>query len=396
MSGFRFSATDAETVLMGVLTRRDALRLEPDFDLDDPAFIRKHQLDATWMKNCVTAYSWGTRSPTALFLCGLLARATDSLVDPLSIQEGSGEYGYNAAGLWANVIVKHASGTVSLRRLKNVPFNNSPFNGKRRLETNWMNVSQANIEVVSSLHAFLSDVARMSTNEAETALLSALLKAPAPEKRVDTVTTGRDARYPLLLSLVAFADAVTNFIALNSDDGRRAQAFVAACMEVTLPGRTTTPASIHDPSRTSPGDVKSLLAAGADDVGPWFVEVKDKVVRLTTVETFLKDVHDYDPEATAGYAALANTPQAEAALPDKSRIPSGPDLTRSTGVAVVVWKSPLEILTQAVSWSGLPVSTALWLCAHAYLRWLDHIDTGKNRSLEEWRQRMQEWGFLED
>lgn len=395
MGEFRFLQSEAETNLMGLLAQRDAIKAEPDFDLTDAAFRAKHGIDPVWVENCRRAYRWPTRTPLALLWTGLLSRSTDSLVDPLSIQDGSGDYGYNAAGLWAEVIVKHLTGRISLRKLKNIPFNNSPFNGKRRLALDWVNVSAATQKSLTDLHGMLTVVEGMTPQEAERALLTVLLAAPEPDLVFGKAAQSRTADYPMLVPLVDFADAVSNFITLNSDDGRRAQAFATACLEVALPDRVTTPASINDPSRTSPGDVKSLVKVGSEVTGPLFVEVKDKPVRRQVVEKFLAELKTYDPDASAGYAAFANTEVVEAKLDPASRIPTGHELTRQSGMPVVVWRSPLEMLTQAVAWSGLPVSTVIWLCAHAYLRWLDHIDTGKNGSPAAWAERLTDWGFLD-
>lgn len=392
---WKFSTSIAEENLMSSLVRRDALRNEPDFDPDDAQFLYKHGLSGEWIAHGRKAYQWKVRTPLALLLCGLLARATDANVDPLSIQANSGDYGYNAAGLWKDVIFKHASGRISLRKLKNVPLNNSPFNGKRRLETNWQNTSSVSKDVLSELHEMLTQVDAMSPSQAEAALLTVFLVAPDPAEVVGRAKPRQDVSYPQLVSLVEFTDAVGNFISLNSDDGRRAQAFVTACLEVALPDRITTPASINDPSRNLPGDVKSLLSAEAKAAGPLFVEVKDKLARRPDVEQFIKEVQSYDGQASAGYAALANTPAAESAVALHSQIPPAEELTKSTGIPVVVWKSPLEMLAQATTWSGLPTSEAIWRCAHNYLKWLDHLDTGKNDSPADWRRRILLMGFLD-
>lgn len=392
---WRFSTLLAEENLMSTLVRRDALRNEPDFDPDDAQFLQKHGLCGEWISHGRAAYQWKVRSPLALLLCGLLARATDEKVDPLSIQANSGDYGYNAAGLWKDVIVKHASGHISLRKLRNAPFNNSPFNGKRRLETNWQNTSSTSKEVITALHEMLVEVESMSPSQAEAALLAVFLVAPDSTGMVGKGRPRQDISYPQLVSLVEFADTVANFISLNSDDGRRAQAFVTACLEVALPDRITTPASINDPSRNSPGDVKSLLSAEAKHAGPLFVEVKDKLARRPEVAQFIEEVQSYDGQASAAYAALANTPAAESAVALHSQIPAAEELARSAGIPVVVWKSPLEMLTQATAWTGLPASEVIWLCAHKYLKWLDHLDTGKHNSPADWQRHMLSMGFLD-
>ena len=130
-------------------------------------------------------------------------------------------------------------------------------------------------------------------------------------------------------------------------------------------------------------------------MGPLFVEVKDKLARRPEVEQFIKEVRSYDGQASAGYSALANSPAAESAVPLHSQIPAAEELTKSSGIPVVVWKSPLEMLTQAAAWSGLPTSKVVWICAHNYLKWLEHLDTGKNNSPAAWKKRILSMGFLD-
>lgn len=391
---WKFSTLNAEEIFLSLLARRDALRVEPAYDPDDPAFLDKHGLSDRWINHGHSAYDWKVRSPFALLLCGLLARASDQDVDPLSIQASSGAFGYNAAGLWKDVIVKNASERISLRKLKNAPFNNSPFNGKRRLATDWSNTTARSKKTLKELFDMLTEIAESRSSEAESALLAVLLVAPDPPRLPAADQFGLGDSYPEQLpSIVEFADAVQNFISLNSDDGRRAQAFVTACLEVALPERIMTPASVNDPSRRSPGDVKSLLSSKSRDAGPLFVEVKDKLVRKPDVEQFIREVESYDKQSSAGYAALANA-RDEGVIPPNDMI-SGEKLTESMGIPVVVWRSPLDLLTQATTWSGFPSSKVVWLCAHNYLKWLSHMDTGKNDSPADWKARLAGWGFFD-
>jgi hypothetical protein len=392
---FKFPIDEAETTLMGLLGRREAIKSVAEFDLDDEEFIARHDLDEEWISHSRTAYKWATRSPLAIVLCGLLARAASEDVDPLSLQQSSGDYGYNASGLWKEVIVKLAGSHISLRQLKDQPFNNSPFNGKRRLGTDWESMSSRSVVPIAQAYAMLTEVEQMDSKSAERALLSFLLAAPNPAS-LSVESPDLLGEVPQLsVDLVEFCDSVATFIKLNSDDGRRAQAFVTAAIEVALPGRVTTPASIHDPSRTSPGDVKTHKAHDVSSVGPFYVEVKDKPVRAAVVRMFLESVRSFDVNASAGYAAFANGVAAEKSLDEGSRIPSAEELTRSSGIPCVVWRSPLDLMSQVVSWSGLPVSKAIWLCAHNYRKWLRHIDTEKAASPAEWDKYLLAWGFLD-
>lgn len=393
MSEYAFPYETAETTFMSLVRQREVIRGQPGFDPTDPQFLTASNLDIVWATYADEVYEFSTRTPLAAVLTGLLARASDGQVDPLSLQDNSGPHGFSATRLWNQAIRRHAQGTVHLNKLKDQPFNNSPFNGQRRVGTTWENTSSASKKYLKRVTELLALVDEMSPDQAQKALLSFLVAAPDPPQ---ARTTSLDEDKTLSVSLVDFADAVQNFILLNSDDGRRAQAFVTACVEVALPGRTTTPESVNDPSRTAPGDVKSHAQDDPKALGPLFIEVKDKIVMRTDVVQFVKEVAAFDRSASAGYAALSNNADTEANLPSKSRVPDAEPLTREFGIPVLVWRSPLELLSQSAAWSALAVPRFLALCADNYLKWLEHIDTGKNNSPQEWKVRLNGWGLFED
>jgi hypothetical protein len=394
MTDFSFPIDKAETVFLEVLDQRRAILTMDDFSLAEGELPNNISLD--WVNNSRTAYAWATRTPLAMVLCGLLARASNPRVDPYSLQEGSGEFGYNAHGLWSSVIYKHGYGIISLNRLKEIPFNNSPFNGKRKLDLLWPNTSEKSRKPIAEAYEMLTRVSEMTSEQATTALLSFLVAAPEPPVSVSAFVFGdEDDLSKVTITLHEFCDEVRSFMLINSDGGRRAQAFVAACIDVVKPGQTHTPASVNDPSRSSPGDVKTFTESNGKKIyGPFFVEVKDKIVRRENVVGYLASVKLFSGQASAGYAAFANTDEVESKAATALQIPSAEQLTVSSGVPTVLWRSPLELVSQVVAWSGIPVSAAIWRCAHNYNYWLNHIDTGVNGSPAEWEKRMLKWGFL--
>lgn len=392
VSEYAFPYSTAEDTFMSLLAQRDAIRNQSGFDINDPHFLAASNLDITWVRNSIEVYGFVTRSPLAALLNGLLARATDADADPFSLQAGSGPHGFTATRLWKEAIRRHGQKRIYLNKLKDQPFNNSPWSGKRRVANDWENTSPASKAALTRLTTLLTEVEAMDTAQARQALLSVLVAAPDPPVSQSAALAQGQT---LSLSLTDFAEAVREFILLNSDDGRRAQAFVTAVVEVALPGRTTTPESVNDPSRSAPGDVKSHALGDPKAFGPLFVEVKDKVVRRTDVDQFIKEVQAFDEQASVGYAALANDTNTQQSLPTNSRIPDAASLTREFGIPVLIWLSTLELLSQAAAWTAIPMPRFLALCAENYLRWLEHIDTGRNNSPEEWANRLRGWGLLQ-
>lgn len=391
---FRFPFEEAERIFIDALTKRKLLRALDDFDLLDPRFVADAGLDATWIANSARAAGWPTRTPFAAVMCALLARSASSIVDPLSLQDRSGPFGYNAAGLWKDVIFKHGTGSISLNHLKAIPFNNSPFNGKRQLSANWDNVAKKSRLPLREAIDMASQVASYSCDEARTALASFVVACPDPPVALSPATGLPEPDLAFItLTLAEFAEGVSTFIALNSDGGRRAQAFVAACLEVAMPGRVWTPSSVNDPSRSQPGDVKSHPLGDREVFGPLYVEVKDKLIGADAVQSFIDEVHKHDRSGAVGYAAFANTSEAEAALPKQSRIPDPESLARKHGIGVAVWKSPIGLASQCTVWAGLSGPAFIWMCSQNFRRWLRHLDTGQARSPEKWDELLTTWGI---
>ena len=397
---FAFSFDQAFSTFLAAVRKRGHVREQTNFDISDKNALKAQKIDLAWVANARAAYEWKSRTPFAAVLCGLVARASNPAADPMSLQAGSGTHGYSATRLWKDVIRAVGEGKVSLRQLKDQPFNNSPFNGKRRLSTDWENVSGQNKSAIEAAYKMLEQVERMDRDSATSALEAFLIAAPNPpspkrEPAFESELTP-DIAAKVTISLVDFADAVVTFIESNSDDGRRAQAFVVACLEVALPGRVMTPASVNDPSVSAPGDVKTYFQGQSKSLGPVYVEVKDRLIRKVDVTQFVQEVARHDDQATACYAALANRESDEARLPQKAQIPSGSALSREFAIPVVVWKTPLDLMVQAIAWAAIPVPLFIWRCAHNYRKWLAHLDTGKANSPAIWSTQLDSWGLVDD
>lgn len=391
---FRFPFDVAERAFIDVLAKRKMLRGHDDFDLSDASFVNDAGLSPKWIANASRALGWSTRTPFAAVMCALLARTASPEVDPLSLQDRSGTHGYNAAGLWKDVIFKHGTGSVSLNHLKPVPFNNSPFNGKRRLSNDWDNVAKKSQVPLAETIAMAADVSSYTCEQARMSLLSFLVACPDPPVALAGVADLAESDLGFIsISLAEFADGVSNFIGLNSDGGRRAQAFVAACLEVALPDRIWTPRSINDPSRSQPGDVKSHPVGDAKNFRPLYVEVKDKLVSADAVHAFMEEVKKHDHASAAGYAAFANTPEVEAALPEQQRVPDAEALARQHGIGISIWKSPLGMIGQCSVWAAVSAPEFIWHCSQNYRRWLRHLDTGQAQSPQKWDTVLLNWGI---
>ena len=253
----------AEALIEAALAQRSADRARSDF------------VPNAWATVAREVYAW-TKAKTylAAVLCGLVARATDDQANPLSLQVGEDEasHGYAATSLW-QAIQGVAQGRIDLRQLKSQPFNNSPFGGKRFLSVDWENVAAFNRPVLARTVHLMETVANMTQPEAAAALRSFLWAVPdargAHGVKVDLFASRVD--------LEAFFDSLDAFLLDDGENGRRAQAMVAACLAMVHPDHVDTPRSVNDPSRTLAGDVRVVGQLAGPGRLALFAEAKQKL-----------------------------------------------------------------------------------------------------------------------
>lgn len=356
---WQLSLRDAEATIEGALAQREADKVSRTFEPN------------RWAHVAYEVYEWHrAKTYLAAILCGLVARATDDQADPLSLQVGGQPGGYAATSLW-QVIQAHAQDRVDLKQLKSQPFNNSPFSGKRRLEASWDNVATFNRPRLERTVDLLNEVAQMSRDEARAALRSFLYAAPAARGRVTIGVELPEGR----LDLAKFFEALDHFLLDDGENGRRAQAMVAAALSLVHGESVTTPASINDPSRSEPGDVR-VVATGADGVRrALYAEAKQKLVFPEWVEQFVEEVRDSTANGTVAYGALVNDRANERARRATS-LPDWRGLVSRFGVVSVVWTNAAEMVRDAIIWSGLDASTAVVRFVELYANFLMHVEAG--------------------
>ncbi|GMA37551.1 restriction endonuclease, SacI family [Demequina litorisediminis] len=282
----------AEIVMEQALAQRTADRANDNF------------VAGEWAEVSREVYGWAqAKTYLAAVLCGLVARATDARANPLSLQVGddAGTFGYAATSLW-QVIQGVAHGRVDLRSLKSQPFNNSPFGGKRILSSDWANVAPRNRPLLARTVSLMANVAEMSRSDAAQALrdfLSAVPDATLPSVLEAHLATSH-------LDLVAFFESLETFLLDDGENGRRAQAMVAAAISLVHPLGTFTPKSVNDPSRTTPGDVSVTGVTSLGRRRGLYVEAKQKYTPAEWVGQFAHELAERDPAGVGAYAALVN------------------------------------------------------------------------------------------
>lgn len=344
---WRLDLDAVDNTAADVLRLRRAL-LRPDAD-------RSH-LPRVWRDRAVVVLGWSRRTHFAAVVAGLLARATDAQANPLSLQRGDGSVGlYSASSVWGK-FYDRAARQVSVNGLKRHPFVNGLYDQKRMLERGW--ADNANGREVDQVVDWMEEAAALTRTQARDALCAFLIEVPDAVAPLDGQFAATRAFTPRQLF-----DMVQEFLEGDAEDGRRAQAFVAACLETVHPGQVGSPRSVNDPSRRSPGDAYAHTGELAV-----FAEAKWKTVTVTDLEQFSTEVALRVPGAVAMYAALVNA--------DSGKPVAGLDaqVTDHTDTLTLVYDAPEPMLRDALAWSGRPFAVSATAFLGHFLGFLEHIE----------------------
>ncbi|HEY3546062.1 MAG TPA: restriction endonuclease, SacI family [Propionicimonas sp.] len=365
----------AEAVIEHALAQREADRARGDFEPNEWAAIARE------------VYAWPkAKTYLAAVLCGLVARATDVLANPLSLQVGEVEsfYGYAATSLW-QTIQGQAQSRIDLRNLKSQPFNNSPFGGKRYLSTEWENVAAFNRRVLARTVELMTAVGRMSQAEAVEALRSFLSAVPDPGEGARPRLDLGEAR----IDLVGFFNELEQFLLDDGENGRRAQAMVAAAFALVHPDNVNTPKSVNDPSRTLAGDVRVIGSTPRGRLA-LYGEAKQKYTPPEWVVQFADEIKAKDAGGVGAYGALVNA-RATARARRVAELPKWRDELRRSGVLLAVWDNPADMVRDAIVWSALEIREAVAGFVELYSDYLHYVEV-EPATEREWRERSARFG----
>lgn len=363
------SAQDVEHTVASALRRRAANR-RPGQDTS--------HLPAVWSSRCDEARSWPFRTHFAVLLTGLLAKAADAHADPRSLKTIAGPTAvgrFNAANVWKAFYDRAVPAGLDLGGLKAAPHNNQPYMSMKYIDGTTDSTRPATRLAVKMLHSWLTELNEYDQASAQDALDAFLLRVPDFAK-VHEVALGatRD------INPAEVFDAVTDFINADTENGRRGQALLAACLSLVHGDDVETPSSINDPSRNSLGDATirqpgKLLGA----------ESKQRIVTAAEVRNTAKELHRREPNAALMYGAFVNAEDGKP-LSGQWR-----DYTKETGTVVVVHDDPASLLRDAIVWSAMPFPIAVVSFATKFYLALAHIDV-RATTLEEWLHAAAEFG----
>lgn len=232
-------------------------------------------VDRRWMRpiEAVSKMAEESKTQTHIAFLGtaILAKCTAPDVDVFSVKASSGPNGYSARSLCQHVLATNAPELdIHLGVTGREPLNNQPYFRLKRLSRDAPVRSTAK-GVLDTLCDLLD---RLQSADEEDA--RAALRAFIDVRRRHGTRYSRTVSDTVAIAVPDLIQAVEKLVRSASDGGKRAQAVVAALMDVFSGAERVDVSRINDPSRDAPADVNVRHRAG--DGWERVFEVRDKPV----------------------------------------------------------------------------------------------------------------------
>ena len=206
-------------------------------------------LPPQWLERTRKVAQAPSKTFTAMLGTALLAKATDSRVDPFALKARNHRAAYSARSLCKDVLVPATvNAGVHIGTTGREPLNNQPFFRHERVGPD-MKVHRSVMPHLDYLCECLTAASKLRGSEALEAFAAFLLvrlqdgpKLSAP-LQIESAFGIPEAHRP----------RVAEFISSDPENGKRGQALVAACLDLVFEDVRTT--RVNDPSRQWPGDV---------------------------------------------------------------------------------------------------------------------------------------------
>jgi hypothetical protein len=272
---------------------------------------------------------------TPVFGCALLAKAANPQIDTLALKSKSSHRGYSASSV-APIFFDGVIRAGIDARCRSAAFhNNQPFFGAKRVGLLEMPTC-ADPEGLTILIGALEYADFLSAEEALQALAAYLrartsLTPTTPSERVGEAET----------SLATLAQVVQEFVIADPEEGRRAQAVLAAALGLVFGDDRVSTGSINDPSRHYPGDV---FVANATDTNSiiGLGEAKQRVILSSHMLVLCQAARE--AEVPTVYYLAAHPKQD--ALQGAERL-----AIERYGISLLVFTSVSDLIVQTASWS---------------------------------------------
>ncbi len=241
------------------------------------------------------------KSSTVIAALGtaLLAKATDDRIDVYSLLDrGEAATSYSARSLADNVWAKNrARLEVDLGANGTNPLNNTPFIGKTRIDEITGVRNQEGWEYfIRCMEAIKSLPGSEESRLALRGFIAARRKSLLPAVEIDP-QLGDD------LSMAALGNLVSEYVAANSEGGRRAQPCAAGALDAVFGPTRVIVGVINDPDRKAPLDV---AITGLEADFQMAFEVKDKPITDTHVRASVETTVSQHGTRNLGFLAVSS------------------------------------------------------------------------------------------
>lgn len=301
-------------------------------------------IDQTWAKPIeqLSDEAEASKSLTHIAFLGtaILAKCVDNDVDVFAVKASAGPRAYSARGLCHGVLVPNAPELdINLGVTGREPLNNQPyFHIPDRLSRDTRVRSTAR----GVLNLLCDILDRLDTSSPEQARQA--MRAFIDVRRRLGTRYSRSMEDRVGVSVDKLIEAIETLVRDDSEGGRRAQAVVAALMDVLAGEERVDARRVNDPSRSVPADVnvRSMSEAGWERA----FEVRDKPVSREDLYLLASKCI----EAGVGEAVMvAIAPAPEIRLLDEAKA-----WAAERGVNLVLFSDWGTLVGQALHWAPLP------------------------------------------
>lgn len=323
-------------------------------------------LPAEWLEAARSVFRLSAKTYTPALGTLLLAKATDSTVDALSIK-ATGENGYSIRTLGHNVLVPASVRYgFSIRTTGREPLNNQPFFRYEHMR-----------EIDRVLNKEQFDVFLTIAKRANKLPGDATLFALAAFLRVAFNETNKVSKIVLKegdLSAAGIENATANFLRQSAPERpRRLQAFAAACLD--LGHYDVRSRRINDPSRDVPGDVQAYW----NDAPYLSMEVRGKAVPETEISAFAESCFRAGISRVIIFVDWRGHEHIE-----PSEVTS--QTVQNEHVLLSIFESCRDLVREALTWADLPLLAAT---AHLRERVFERLS-----EIESMPETLQDWASL--
>ncbi|QEH81581.1 restriction endonuclease, SacI family [Sphingomonas sp. C8-2] len=259
-------------------------------------------------------------------------------MDVFAVKKSSGPRAYSARGLCHAILVPNAPELdISLGVTGREPLNNQPYFRIERLDRDAPVRSTAR----AGLYMLCDILDRLQASNEEQARQA--MRAFIEVRRRHGARYSRSVADRIEISIPDLIQHIETLVGENSEGGRRAQAVVAALMDVFAGTDRVDARRVNDPSRTIPADVNVRRSSGEG----WerVFEVRDKAVSREDLYLLVNKCLSLDADEAI---MVAIAPNPSLSLLDEARAWSS-----ERGITLSLYNNWTDLVRQSLHWGPM-------------------------------------------